>query len=327
VFSKQKSRQNRFVKVAFPVFLVFGATLVAFTFNLPSKKPAIENLAGLPPFKLKRIKTLIGVLRKESLDGSLRKMGQDLGGFAVAYHARNFEQPSDFVLMLSSRRTSKLLQEYASLSEFERNRVLPSNLESMIFAQEKHVYSLVAGSAKEDAPYVNRKFGITLLLFAIAEFGSTKDLGKYLDTLAIIQQNVRNKCDVMGVTNRYSVSHLVEDPFPCDLTVLNVMLHHLLKKGSYSSAIAGLKHGMFLIVKFDAPANTFDLDLAPPINAGLPSSIPKQDVLKEIEVFTWDYPLCQPDNLEDTLKGGDPSFKHQKTRLEYVRSLLLSISS
>ncbi len=325
--SKQKSSQNRLVKVAFPVFLVFGATVIAFTFITPSKTPRIENLAGLPPFKLKRIKILVEAMKKESLDDSLKKIGQDLGGDTVSYHRDTGEHPSDFIMMLSGRRTSKVLQECDSLSAIDRNNFLSSNLETMMVAQKKHVYSIIARSAQEDASYWNRKFGITFLLFAVSEFGSAKDLRRHLDTLAVIRQNVRERCEVMGVTNRYSVSHLAEDPFPNDLSVLNIMLHHLLKKGRYTSAIVGLKHGTFPVVKFVAPANTFDLDLAPPAKSGLPSCIPKEDVLKEIEVFTWDYPLSEPDNLEDTLKGGDPSFKHQKTRIEYVRSLLVSISS
>ena len=80
-------------------------------------------------------------------------------------------------------------------------------------------------------------------------------------------------------------------------------------------------------MKFDAPANTFDLYMTPTDEPYLPNSMEKVDVWREISVFKWEYELSQPENVEAVLRGNaQPLFNHRKTRLALVRSLLTSLN-
>ena len=305
--------------------------IVAISYSSPSKKLRIENSANLAPLHLKRIKTLVGKLKKESLEDSLKLMCTDLDAFGDPGYDHGNGDGFDykFLKMLSNRRSVKLLQDLHVLQDVERHRILSSVFDKMLGEQQRVIYSMIESPspAKATREYHTRKHGITWAMFATAEMDRTEELARQVDALEKLRQSILVRCELNGITLEPLVDYALNDPFPDDVAVLNTMLHNLLKRGSFPNALAGLKHRYLPLIKFDAPANTFDMYMQPTDKPRLPDCIERADVWKEISIFKWERELSQPANLEAALRGDErPQFNHRKIRLALVRSLLSGIS-
>ena len=323
--------RSKFFLVLAMSFSIVIVSIVSYAYMPPSPPPRIENRANLRPHHLKRIKLLVEKLKKETLADSLNLLTIDLNAFGNPGFKRSAGDKLDviFLKMLSNRRSIKLLQDLQLLKEEDRIRILSSAFNQMLRDQKKAVYSMIAfpNPAKANVEYYGRKYGITWALFASAEFASTKELGRQLDELELLRREITTEYKLKGGEDKHILNYFVKDPFPDDVAALNAMLHHILRKGSDAKAIAGLNRCYLPLIKYDAPANTFDVYISPTEERRLPSWLEKKDVWREISVFKWEYELSNPENM-DAIRNDNakPSYGHQKKRMEYVRSLLTNLA-
>ncbi len=328
---KRTLMTSKFFLVLVMSFAIVMVTIISFAYMTPSPPPRIENRANLRPHHLKRIKLLVERLKKETLGDSLKILTFDMDAFGDPGFKRSAGDKLDvvFLTMLSNRRSVKLMQDLQLLKEEDRIKILSSAFNQMLRDQKMVVYSMIAhpNPEKANGRYYATKYGITWALFASAEFANAKELGRQLDELERLRQEITEEYEKKGGKEKYALRYFVTDPFPDDVAVLNAMLHHILKKGNDAKALASLNRCYLPLIKYDAPANTFDVYISPTDEPRLPSWLERKDVWRGISIFKWEYELSGPENI-DAIRNdkAKPSYGHQKKRLEYVRSLLSNLT-